>query len=184
MKIQLICQNSKCNKSFERRASEHKYNEKKGRKHYCSQSCGQIANPTQPKRRNLSGLRSDNRGDKYTGLREFVTRIKQRAKENSKFICQLTLQDLKAQFDLQKGICPYSGVQLILPKYDAKPPKTHMASLDRKDSTKGYTADNIQFVSACINYMKNDLTTQEFEQFLQTVVKYNCASRGTRTHNP
>lgn len=129
-------------------------------------------NPVRPKTISTSALQPDNRADIYTGLREFITRIKTRAKVDSKFICQLTLQDLKNQFDLQKSICPYSGVQLVLPKYNAKPSKTHMASLDRKDSSKGYTVDNIQFVSACINYMKNDLSMQEFEQFLKTIVNY------------
>lgn len=173
MKIQLICQNSKCNKQFERSIGEYRYNQKKGRRAYCSLSCAKKCNPTGPKISNTSGLKANNRADIHTGFREFITRIKRRAKLNSKFECQVTLEDLKIQFELQKGICPYSGIKLILPNNDIKIAKTHMASLDRKDSSKGYIRGNIQFVSACINFMKSDLTIDEFEIFLKLVVHFN-----------
>lgn len=36
------------------------------------------------------------------------------------------------------------------------------ASLDRKDSTLGYTIDNIQWVHKTVNYIKRDLSQEEF----------------------
>ena len=44
---------------------------------------------------------------------------------------------------------------------------------DRKDSSKGYTVDNIQLVGAIINIMKNDIDEKDFLMFVSAVVM-NC----------
>jgi len=61
----------------------------------------------------------------------------------------------------QKGICPYSGVNLVLPSYSNKNNQIYVASLDRIDSSKKYSKGNIQFVSASLNYMKGQMTHDE-----------------------
>lgn len=43
------------------------------------------------------------------------------------------------------------------------------ASLDRKDSSKGYTPDNIQFVSMMANYAKNRWNDKELFEFCSAV---------------
>lgn len=53
--------------------------------------------------------------------------------------------------------CAISGVALTL-KRGAK----HKASIDRIDSTKPYTLDNVQVVSAMVNIMKNKFDQEEF----------------------
>ena len=40
---------------------------------------------------------------------------------------------------------------------------------DRKDSSKGYTVDNIQLVGAIINIMKNDIDEKDFLMFVSAV---------------
>ena len=42
-------------------------------------------------------------------------------------------------------------------------------SIDRKDSSKGYTTDNIQLVGAIINIMKNDIDEKDFLLFVSTI---------------
>lgn len=49
------------------------------------------------------------------------------------------------------------------------------ASLDRRDSAKGYTRDNIQWVHKLINQMKMDLDETEFIGLCKAVATYNCA---------
>ena len=173
--IQLTCEC--CNKAFERSSSQHKYQIKKGRRSFCSRSCGtryynlQDPNPRSEKPVDIS-LYSGNRRDEFTGFREFIVRINKRAKTNNKFVCQLTLQDLKDVWGEQEGKCPYTGLALELPNAK-KPCKNRLAkaSLDRIDSSKGYTKDNVQFMSPYINFMKNDLTQAEFILLLTLIKK-------------
>lgn len=59
--------------------------------------------------------------------------------------------------------CFYSGLPI-----DAKTYRKTTASVDRRDSSKGYTRDNIQLVHKNINYMKWILSE---DLFLSHVVK-------------
>lgn len=47
--------------------------------------------------------------------------------------------------------------------------KNFMASVDRIDSTRGYFRDNVRFVSATVNYAKNDQTEEQFQEFLDII---------------
>lgn len=47
------------------------------------------------------------------------------------------------------------------------------ASLDRIDSNKGYTIDNVQWVHKIINMMKNKLSMNEFTEWCKLVAKNN-----------
>jgi hypothetical protein len=47
------------------------------------------------------------------------------------------------------------------------------ASLDRIDSNKGYTKDNVQWVHKTINMMKNKLSMDEFTEWCKLVAKNN-----------
>jgi hypothetical protein len=61
-------------------------------------------------------------------------------------------------------VCPYMGVEFI--PLDKK----YGYSLDRIDSTKGYTKDNIQVISRIANIMKNNATEQELISFAKGVL--------------
>lgn len=102
--------------------------------------------------------------DKFTGFRQFVVRARSRKK-----LGELTLQGLFNIWEKQKGICPYSGVQLILPSYRKKNDKIYVASLDRIESSLPYDDNNIQFVSAAINYMKGELSHDETIQLCKLI---------------
>ena len=63
--------------------------------------------------------------------------------------------------DIQRvlvDVCPLLGVRFTF----ANKKTTHSSpSLDRKDSTKGYTPDNVWVISAKANRIKSDATTDE-----------------------
>jgi hypothetical protein len=74
-------------------------------------------------------------------------------------VIDVTLDDLKNQWDTQGGICPFTGIQLMLSNYskiNTDPIKS--ASLDRIDNSKGYIKGNIRWVSRAINFMKNSMS--------------------------
>lgn len=98
----------------------------------------------------------------------FLRNCRKRYKE-----CTLTLSDLQAQWDKQNGICPYSGIKLNIPTYK----KNHnnpiyTASVDRIDSSEGYIPGNIQFVSTCINYMKNTMSDSDTRLMCKYIAEY------------
>lgn len=61
-------------------------------------------------------------------------------------------------------VCPYMGVGFI--PLDKK----YGYSLDRIDSAKGYTKDNIQVISRIANIMKSNATEQELVSFAKGVL--------------
>ena len=84
----------------------------------------------------------------------------------------ISLGDLKNQWDKQRGICVYSGIKLLLPEWNIPRKHPKMASLDRIDSNKGYIKNNIQFVSVIANYAKNEMTNEEMIYFCKEVAKF------------
>lgn len=56
--------------------------------------------------------------------------------------------------------CPILGIPL---RYNRGKPEDDSYSIDRIDSSKGYTADNIQVISYKANRAKNNLTENELK---------------------
>lgn len=72
----------------------------------------------------------------------------------------ITKTQAYALFQQQHGICALSGVPIELyPNQDRYQLQT--ASLDRIDSSRGYTPDNIQWVHKRVNFLKRDYTETE-----------------------
>lgn len=79
----------------------------------------------------------------------------------------ITLDDIKCQYAKQDGKCALSRLQFTHNAYTNSKENSHNinkwnVSIDRIDSNKGYTKDNIQLVCAIINRMKTDLDEKEF----------------------
>lgn len=68
--------------------------------------------------------------------------------------------------------CPYMRVPFIALD------KKYGHSLDRIDSTKGYTPDNIQVLSRIANIMKNNATEQELLSFAKGVLAVHQGREG------
>lgn len=157
-----ICKN--CGKTYLLYVGEVNRKNKKGTPFYCSLSCSGKNNTLHlrdwnesSKNKNHIKKLSSNKKDEYSIFRETLKRCKYRSKNNKKEL-SLTLNDLKEQWERQDGKCPYLKQKLILPLTTGKENKDNpnlIASLDRIDSSKGYTKDNIQFISQTLNYAKN-----------------------------
>lgn len=84
----------------------------------------------------------------------------------SKYIYELFLK--------QNEKCALSGLEITLPKCNADIQFGQFtASLDRIDSSKGYTEDNIQWVHKKINIMKQDMSDTQFIDFCKTIAEFN-----------
>ena len=84
-------------------------------------------------------------------------------------------QDLETQINKQKFKCALSNLDITLP-YSSDDFLIHRnwtASLDRIDSNKSYTKNNIQFLHKDINKMKMDLDQNLFIQYCKAIAKKN-----------
>ena len=71
----------------------------------------------------------------------------------------------------QNGKCAITNVELILPndtKYKTIN-NNYKASIDRIDSSKSYTIDNVQFLSATMNYLKMDMKNDDVMEFIDII---------------
>jgi hypothetical protein len=168
----IICSNPNCNKEFLKDQSEINRNLKVGRKNYCSLECSGKTNNKHLRKyveENTKYLIADNQRDNFTGLREHLRRVKKRDKNHD-----ITLEDLLEQWEKQKGVCIYSGVELNHPMDGGD--NLNKASLDRIDSNKGYVKGNIHFISIACNYAKNNMTHEEMLTFCNIISNFhkNC----------
>jgi len=164
-KVKVICENPDCGIEFDKPKNEYNRSIKLGRKLYCSRSCsGKCSNQhlRDYNKENTKYLISNNRRDKYTGLREHMRRVRQRSKD-----FDVTLEDLLQQWEKQGGRCVYSGVKLTHPIQRKNENLMYTASLDRIDSSKGYVKDNIQFISVVCNHAKGEMSHEEMLEFCE-----------------
>lgn len=176
----LVCE--ECGVAFTRRTAEVNRNARKGRKTFCSSSCtGKFWAKTydnfgDKKHAPFSGhtVVNGRKRDEYSMFKEFFRSSRansndtKTSKEHS-----ITLQDLKEQWEKQKGICPYTGWTLKIKSWSGQKLEktTDRASLDRIDSSKGYIKGNIQFVSLIAQYAKNGWDETVIKTFCEAVVK-------------
>lgn len=168
-----------CGKEFQKPLTEYNRCQKLGRNSYCSRECASKG-ATLKRQSKPHKLASDkllehlkhicgNKRDAYTPFRYSLRSAKRRFKD-----VNITLDDLKEVWEKQNGICPYTGIKLILPE-DSNVNQIdffHRASLDRIDSTKGYIKGNIQFISTPINLMKQSQTDLDVKHFLKEISNY------------
>lgn len=84
-------------------------------------------------------------------------RSKKKSRENN-----LTIQDIKDAFP-KDGLCPIFGIKMAFGNVGFR---ENSPSIDRLDSKKGYTRDNIQIISWKANRIKKDASIEELELIL------------------
>ena len=150
-----------CGKSYEIKTGEFNRKVKKKQRFFCSLSCcgkanvGNFSEEWNNSEENKEHLRrqAGNRKDDLSPFRFVMKCCKQRGRE-----LDLTLEDLQEQWQKQNGVCPYLNLPLVLPLHTGKHDKSNpnlVASLDRRDSSKGYVKGNVQFISVTLNFAKN-----------------------------
>lgn len=167
----LVC--AHCESKFYRTPKEAARSMRLRRRQFCSRRCATIIRNWEHSLGNRRVLVPGNRLDKHSPFRRHFRVLSRHAKE-ARRLCTVTLDDLLSQWERQQGRCPYTGWTLINPPTTRWPrglksPK--LASVDRRDSRRGYTADNIQFVALIANYAKNDFTGDEMIEFCSAVNK-------------
>lgn len=87
----------------------------------------------------------------------------------------ITEDDIVNQYDKQNKKCALTGLEVVFGKNNKTHPQT--ASVDRIDSTKPYTKDNIQIVHKDINMSKWNLSQDRFIELAKAVRDYNLYSQ-------
>ena len=113
---------------------------------------------------------SSNRQDEYSPFRTFINKGRCSIKKRG---CSVDVKYLKEIWENQKGICPYTGIKILLPRNTLEYNKIKSlkkASLDRIDSSKGYVIGNLEFVCCGINFAKNNFTKKDMTSFLNEIM--------------
>ena len=84
---------------------------------------------------------------------------------------EITIEQAWQKFIDQNRKCALSGVSIEFSKSHQKTKTT--ASLDRIDSSKGYTIANIQWVHKALNMMKQEYSQEEFIRWCKLVALNN-----------
>lgn len=174
-KVKLVCE--RCGKEFLRSIGAYNRSIKNNTKSFCSVSCS-----TRFKHENgiidskacyEKHLKNYNNGyrDELSPFRTYLVNMRRSVFYDYVKYCNITLEDLKNQWDKQNGICPYTGLKLdgntsIRNKSKFSPYK---ASVDRIDSSKGYEVGNIEFICLMAQYGKNRFSKEEFIDFCKQV---------------
>jgi hypothetical protein len=162
-----------CGNEFEKRNADYNRTERLGQRHFCCLSCSVTTRNKElspEERKNCYDIskHSGNRLDEYSPFKIYLNKGRISL---SKHKCEIDVIYLKEMWDKQKGICPYTGIKMILPKntkeYSIRSLKK--ASLDRIDSSKDYIKGNVEFVCCAINLAKNSFTRKEMEIFISEI---------------
>ncbi len=105
-------------------------------------------------------------------FRQMLCYTRKRCREEG-FEYDLTPEDVRDLFELQEGRCNYSGREMLLhsdkPKRDEHGNVKRLwqrtadkVSIDRIDSSKGYTKDNVHLVNTRVNQAKSNMDEAEF----------------------
>jgi hypothetical protein len=127
-------------------------------------------------RKCLGKRRSGNQNHAWSGFKDIPAHfygIMVRGAKERNIEVSITIEDLNDLWIKQNGLCALSGLPLKLGS--KKLGKT--ASVDRKDSSIGYTKENIQFVHKDINRMKNKYQEEYFIEMCNRVHAHNFRAR-------
>lgn len=84
----------------------------------------------------------------------------------------VTIEEVWELYQRQDGKCALTGWDLIIYKRGGSASRATTASLDRIDSSKGYTLDNIQWVHKWANIAKMALPQEDFINMCKAIAKY------------
>ena len=100
--------------------------------------------------------------EKQKHLKTLLATSKKRALERG-LVWELELDDI-----IIPETCPYLGMSLTFIRGEGRIQSN--ISIDRKDSTKGYTKDNVEFISDLANRMKQEATQEQLVSFAHGVL--------------
>lgn len=95
------------------------------------------------------------------GYLSLITNNIQNAKRRNKYECEIDIEYMLELYKLQEGKCAISGIEMTWGFEDNREAgkqyrKPFNLSVDRVDSTKGYTKDNVILICNIVNFFKNN----------------------------
>lgn len=125
--------------------------------------------------------RSGKASSRWSGFQElpgqFWAKIKQSAKRRN-IPFSLTIEEAWDKFVGQERRCAVSGVEIQFAPDTQTRHSLQTASLDRIDSNRGYTLDNVQWVHKVVNFMKHSLDQDELLLWCQRIVENQLTEIG------
>lgn len=103
-------------------------------------------------------------------LQSVCSNTNRRNKDKFQKESKVTKEFLKELYQRQEGKCAISGIELTYIRRTRKKILTNI-SLDRLDSSKPYSKDNVQLVCVGINLMKNNVDNEVFLKFFKEIIK-------------
>lgn len=106
------------------------------------------------------------------------TRCSKQAKINRKILFDITKNDVLKLYDLQDGLCALTYQKMTHNAVnDRTLESTHIMnplniSIDRIDSSKGYTVDNIRLVAADVNRIRLDINDTNLQVICRDIVRH------------
>ena len=157
MKFNLACPTCGKDREFSRKSALNAA-EKKGTSCF---SCRSVAN-------NISrtGTKTKEKNPAWKGFGCVPGRVFSKLKrdaERRNLPFEITIEDIYNQYNKQRELCAFTGFHVVFGKD---------ASIDRIDSLKGYTVDNIQIVHKDLNMMKRDLPDIDFIWWCKAVSNF------------
>lgn len=171
--IELKC--PECETPFHRPLKEHRRSIKLKRPEFCSRTCG---TKYRNKKRTPNFCRShcypikkhsDNRQNELSPFKPYLSKWRYSIIKHKDEI-DIDAACLKSLWEQQNGICPYTGLKMILPKNsNDKVRSLKKASLDRINSSRGYTRGNVEFVCSGVNLAKNSFSKEDMKKFISEI---------------
>ncbi len=145
-----------------------------------SRACLHCGEEIQPPKRKFC-CRSHKDSYNHKNLYNYKYHKKMRSKSPRSFMSQLrsyynrkeslSLDFLENMYSKQKGLCAISGEEMTHILDNGKYPTN--ISIDRIDSSLGYSEDNVQLVCHRVNLMKTDGTLEELIDWCDKIHMYH-----------
>jgi len=105
-------------------------------------------------------------------IKELFRNLKKNASKRNIYV-NISEEDIISLYYKQEGLCKLTNIQMTYDKYITNNNRVHHInniSVDRIDSNKHYSIDNIQLVCVKINIIKWDLPLDEFIKTCKLVI--------------
>ncbi len=141
---------------------------KDGRDHYCKKCRSKDARNWALSHSGNMSLRQKKYKISLNGiLSRKVNNARSRAR-NKKLVCDITPKFIRELYDKQEGKCALTGFEMTI--LIGKGRQYRNISIDRIDSSSGYSKNNVQLVCFIANVMKYNLSQDKLVEYCSAIV--------------